>query len=197
MRWTFYFIFKGWYRNTSRLSVRPSVSYDSSEMAHGIFLKLWGIVKYHGGMMHVFSKFWKNPRWPSGIEKIGKKCPFSAILMHFMSYLGQICFNWSKVDIRCRKHVKVTIWIICREVRFKMADWRPFWIFENGGWHQTAPTDLWGCENNWSFYGLRWQSPKCPGFSRLLWLALCEMQACKVMRLNNFNLTLACTCHIP
>ena len=44
---------------------------------------------------------------------------------------------------------------------------------------------------------LRWQSPKWPGFSRLRWLALCEMQACKVMRLNDLNLTSTYTCHIP
>ena len=40
-----------------------------SDMAHGIFLRLWVIVKYYCELMHVFLEFWKNPRWPPGIEK--------------------------------------------------------------------------------------------------------------------------------
>ena len=52
---------KGGYRNTFRLCVRasvgPSVRHQISEMARRIFLKFWDIIRYHGGPMHVFSKF--------------------------------------------------------------------------------------------------------------------------------------------
>ena len=64
--------------------------------------------------------FWIWKMWD------GINCP------HFMSYLNWKCFKWSEIDIKAKEHVKVTIWIICREVRFKMADWRPFECFKNG-----------------------------------------------------------------
>ena len=51
---------------------------------------------------------------------------------HFMSYLHWKCFKWSEIDIKAKERVKVTIWIICREVRSKMADWWPFEFFKNG-----------------------------------------------------------------
>ena len=33
-----------------------------------------------------------------------------------------------------------------KDHKFKMADWRPFWIAKNEGWHQTGPINLLGCE---------------------------------------------------
>jgi len=89
-------------------------------------------------------KIWKNSRWPPGVEKIGQKWPFSPIWAHFMLYRRQNSLNWSEIDIKHGEWIKVTIAKFCRVIRFKMADWRPFWIGENEGSHQTAATDLQG-----------------------------------------------------
>ena len=97
------------------------------------------------GMMPVIFYFWKNSRWPPGVKKIGKNSPFSPILAHFMLYLRQNSLNRPEIDVKGGEQVKVTIPIVCRVIRFKMVDWRPFWIAKNEGWHQTAPTDLSGC----------------------------------------------------
>ena len=113
---------QGGYRNTLRPCVRPCVWAHSSEMAERIFTKLIDMIKYHPWIMPVFLKFWKNSRWPSAIEKIGKKLPFSPILAHFKLYLRQKRFNSPDIDIIGGEQLKVTILIIFRVIRLKMAD---------------------------------------------------------------------------
>ena len=114
-------------------------------------------MKYLSGQVHAILKIWKNSRWPSDVQKIGKKLQFWAILAHFMLYLCHNSLNWPEIDMKGEEQVKVTIHIIGRVVRSKMADRRPFWIAENEGWPQTAPTDLWHGAWGMPYDGFTWK----------------------------------------
>jgi len=75
-------------------------------------------------MMHVFLKFWKNSRWPPGVEKIGQKWPFLPICVRPASYLRD---GWSDHS-ETLEYLKVALRHDARlfEIlkKFKMAAWR-------------------------------------------------------------------------
>ena len=134
-----HFVPKGGYRNAFCPSVRTGSDLRDGSWDRYETLGYLGVPI--GDDAHHFW-FLKKSKMAARRWKKSKKWPFLPILIHFMSYLYQNCFNRSEIDIKGGIQFKVNIWIICREVRFKMADWRPFWIAENEGWHQTGPTDL-------------------------------------------------------